>query len=72
MLKKKADPNKANAKGKTPLDLVQTSHSPALVRLLEQHGARRRTTTAQDRHTCVARGTCSPRSCGSPKLTASK
>ncbi len=34
MLKKRADPSKVNAKGKTPLDLVQTSQSPALVKTL--------------------------------------
>ena len=36
MLKKRADPNKMNAKGKTVLDLVQLSQSPALVKLLGQ------------------------------------
>ena len=51
MLKKRADPNKMNAKGKTVLDLVQLSQSPALVKLLEQNGATRHATTAQDRHT---------------------
>ena len=51
MLKKRADPNKVNAKGKTVLDLVQVSQSPALVKLLEQCGATRHATTAQDRHT---------------------
>ena len=51
MLKKKGDPNLVNAKGKTVLDLVQTSQSPALVKLLEGYGARRQTTTAQDRRT---------------------
>ena len=51
MLKKKADPNKMNAKGKTALDLVPTSQPPALGKLLEQYGATRQATTAQDRHT---------------------
>ena len=51
MLKKRADPNKVNAKSKTPLDLVQTSQSPALVKLLRQYGAKRHASTAQDRRT---------------------
>ena len=51
MLKKRADPNKVNAKSKTPLDLVQTSQSPALVKLLQRYGAKRHASTAQDRRT---------------------
>ena len=49
MLKKKADPSQVNAKGKTPLDLAQTSQSPAVVKLLEKFGATRNCSSETDR-----------------------
>ena len=49
MLKQKADPSQVNAKGKTPLDLAQTSQSPAVVKLLEKFGATRNCSSETDR-----------------------
>ena len=48
ILKKGGNVNAINHAGKTPLDIATIAKSPALVRLLERHGAERKATSAKD------------------------